>query len=44
MFISIDFITGFTVGVEYLEEESTHYFIIDLGIVRVLVEKFKKTS
>jgi hypothetical protein len=44
MFISIDFITGVTVGVEYLEEEDTHYFIIDLFIVRILVEKFKKTS
>lgn len=43
MFISIDFINGVQVGFEYLEEESTHYFLIDLLIFRIVVEKFKKT-
>ena len=44
MFISIEPIVGISLGVEYIEEENAHYFIIDLGLLRILVEKFKESS
>lgn len=42
MFINVEFIVGISFGFEWLEEEHSNYFIIDLGIARVLVEKFKE--
>lgn len=44
MFISFGFIAGFNVGIEYVEDDSTHYVMINVGIMCILVEKFKKTS
>lgn len=44
MYITLNFISGCMVGVEYYADEFTQYFIIDLGIVRIMVEKDRETS
>lgn len=44
MFIQLEFITGVNLGFEIIEEEDATYFLIDLLILRVLIEKFKKSK
>jgi hypothetical protein len=43
MYISTDFIMGVNVGFEYIEAGDGHFFVIDLFIVRILLEFPKET-
>ena len=43
MFISIEPIIGCNVGFEIIDEEDATFILIDIFILRILIEKFKKT-
>jgi hypothetical protein len=44
MIVTAGFISGFNIGIEYAEDDTAHYVMINLGIVCVLLEKYKETS
>lgn len=39
MVVSLSFITGVMVGFEFVDHEDSSYFVLDLFIIRILVEK-----